>query len=112
MASIQHKKGNVGLNATKAEPTMKVSTAMAPRAEAVSPLQEENEGRKDDGSLAMVTPITNDSTVLLAQLDLTRAEIGSFRQLKTSTREKDYCVCIFEQQQEVEGGNEEEGRVF
>ncbi|KAG9061100.1 hypothetical protein KI688_007729 [Linnemannia hyalina] len=95
MSSMQNEKGNTGLDSTKGGPTTQVSTAMAPRAEAATPLQEEDEGRKDE------------SKVLLAQFSLTRAEIGSFRQLKTSTREKDYCVCLFEQQQGVESDGEE-----
>ncbi|KAK3836650.1 MAG: hypothetical protein JOS17DRAFT_842668 [Linnemannia elongata] len=106
MLSMQHKKSNAGLDSTNGRPTVQVSTAMAPTAEAVTPLQEENE-RREDGSLAMVSPMTNGPTVLLAEFALTRAEIGSFRQLKTSTREKDYCACLFEQQKLVEGEDEE-----
>ncbi|KAG0309967.1 hypothetical protein BGZ97_012917 [Linnemannia gamsii] len=62
---------------------------------------EKSEGGKE-GSMM------NESLVVLAQFSLTRAEIGSFRQLKTSTREKDYCTCLFEQPQEVEGEDEDE----
>ncbi|KAF9549939.1 hypothetical protein EC957_001999 [Mortierella hygrophila] len=105
MSSMQNKKGNTSLDSTKEGPTIQVSTVIAPRAEAATPLQREDEGRKNE-SLAVVTPMTKESKVLLAQFSLTRAEIGSFRQLKTSTREKDYCACIFEQQQGVEGDDE------
>ncbi|KAG0198484.1 hypothetical protein BGX33_012313 [Mortierella sp. NVP41] len=52
--------------------------------------------------------MTEESTVLLAQFAVTRADIGSFRQLKTSTREKDYCTCLFEQQRQSKEVKEEE----
>ncbi|KAG9320521.1 hypothetical protein KVV02_003755 [Mortierella alpina] len=43
---------------------------------------------------------TSIGSVVLAEFPLTRAEIGSFRQIKTSTRDNDYCICLFEQQQQ------------
>ncbi|GJJ74893.1 hypothetical protein EMPS_07251 [Entomortierella parvispora] len=38
---------------------------------------------------------------ILVELAVTRTEIGSFRQVKTNTRSKDYCRCIFEQELET-----------
>src|SRR5690242_1082322 len=52
------------------------------------------EGPESAVSVAVV------ESMVLAEFPLTRAEIGSFRQIKTSTREKDYCICIFEHQQQ------------
>jgi hypothetical protein len=104
------------MDLSKGTPPVQVAAEMAPRLDpaiddaALSPrpmLQEVNGKEEEqkggmDKSKAIMTPMTNESTVLLAQFSLTRAEIGSFRQLKTSTREKDYCTCIFEQPREME----------
>jgi hypothetical protein len=106
MTSMQHNKGSASLDSSKGRATVQVSAAMALKAEsAIATVAlrqvEKSEGGKE-GSMM------NESLVVLAQFSLTRAEIGSFRQLKTSTREKDYCTCLFEQPQEVEGEDEDE----
>src|SRR4051812_23078529 len=105
MTSMQHRMGSASLDSFKARATVQVSTAMTPKSNsaiaAAIHRKEDMKERRQEGSM------TNEPTVLLAQFSLTRAEIGTFRQLKTSTREKDYCVCLFEQPQEVEGNNED-----
>ncbi|KAG0276790.1 hypothetical protein BGZ95_007020 [Linnemannia exigua] len=86
------------------------AVALVPRAmhQEVDEEKEGQKGGRDGSMMTMMAPRTKGSTVLLAQFSLTRAEIGSFRQLKTSTREKDYCACIFEQQQQQQDIEESE----
>ncbi|KAF9185034.1 hypothetical protein BGZ51_002976 [Haplosporangium sp. Z 767] len=50
-----------------------------------------------ESALTLDQPCGNVSKVL-AQWEVTRTEIGIFRQIKTRTRENDYCLCLFEEQ--------------
>src|SRR5690554_3340567 len=50
-----------------------------------------------ESAMASDQPCGNVSRVL-AQWEVARTEIGIFRQIKTRTRENDYCLCLFEEQ--------------